>query len=191
MIKGYTTREAIENYMVIEIDETFDEQIDEWIEAIEEYIDNETNNDFTPVAEDAVDEDRTFDGSGTNTLYIDAATEIVEVRLSEDGDPLDVDTYVLYPKRADTTRKIVLKSNKFPCGIENIYINGKWGYATVPQDIKLAATILVAGIINNAWQSESEVQSTTIGRYSVTYKTKEQIDDYQKVEGILQYNKIF
>lgn len=187
--KGYTTKEAIENYLLIDIDDSFDEQIDEWIETVEEYIDHETNRDFAPVAEEAVLEDRTFDGDGTSSLIIDAATEIDEVRFSETGDPIDTDQYVLHPIRKDTTTKIVLKNYRFPRGVQNIYVKAKWGYAAVPKDVKFAATVLVSGIINNAWQSEGEVASMSIGRYSVTYKTKQQVDDFNKIEDILAYNK--
>lgn len=193
--KGYTTKEAVENYNLVEIDDSFNDQVDEWIESVEEYIDHETNRDFGPVSRDeegeidAVEEDRTFDGDGSNTLVIDAAAEITEVRFSETGDPIDPDQYVLHPIRKDTTTQIVLKNLRFPRGMQNIYVKAKWGYAAVPKDIKLAATVLVAGIINNAWQSEGEVQSMTIGRYSVTYKTKQQVDDFNKIEEILAFNK--
>lgn len=187
--KGYTTKEAIENYLLIDIDASFDDQVDEWIETVEEYIDHETNKDFAPVAETPVFEDRTFDGDGTNTMDIDPCTEVEEVRFSETGDPIDADQYVLYPVRKDTTDKIKMKYLRFPIGDQNIYVSAKWGYAAVPKDIKFAATVLVAGIINNAWQSEGEVASMTIGRYSVTYKTKSQVDDFNKIEEILAYNK--
>lgn len=191
MLKGYTDKTAIENYLLITIDASFDTQIDEWIESVEQYIDHETNRDFSVVEDDAIAEDRTFDGDRSNSITIDPTTEITEVRFSETGDPIDQDQYVLYPIRNPTTNKIVLRNLLFPRGIQNIYVKAKWGYASVPMDIKLAATVLVAGIINNAAQSEGEVQSMTIGRYSVTYKTKEQVDDFNKVSEILAYNKFY
>jgi len=189
MAKGYTTKEAVENYLLIDIDASFDEQIEEWIEGVEDHIDHETNRDFAVVAEDAVFEDRTFDGDGSRTLSIDACTDVEEIRFSETGDPIAADQYVRHPIRKPTTTKLQLKNLNFPKGIQNIYVSAKWGYAKVPLDIKLAATVMVAGIINNAWQSEGEVASMTIGRYSVTYKTKQQMDDFTKIEEILQFNK--
>lgn len=189
MVKGYTDKEAIENYLLIDIDDSFNAQIDEWIEAIEDYIDHETNRDFLVANEEAVPEDRTFDGDATSTLDIDPAILIDEVRFSETGDPIDPDQYVLYPVRKDTINRIKLKYLRFPEGDQNIYVKATWGYDTIPKDIKLAATVLVSGIINNAWDSAGEVQSMSIGRYSVTYKTKEQVDDFNKVSDILAYNK--
>lgn len=189
--KGYTTKESIENYLLIEIDESFDAQIDEWIEAVEEHIDHETNRDFTPVTGETTATDRQFDGDGTSELFIDPTTDIDEVRFGETSDPIDVAQYVASPYRDTTKNKITLRNLRFPKGLQNIYVKAKWGYEAVPKDIKLAATVLVAGIINNAWQSEGEVQSMTIGRYSVTYKTKEQLDDFKKVSDILAYNKSY
>ena len=189
MSKGYTTKAAIENYLLITIDDSFNGQIDEWIEAVEEHIDHETSRDFTPVEESAVFADRTFDGDGTMTLTIDPCTEIEEIRFSETGTPIDADAYVKHPIRKPTTTKIQLKHLAFPAGVQNIYVSAKWGYAAVPADIKIAATVMVAGIINNAWQSEGEIASMTIGRYSVTYKTKKQMDDFASIEQILAFNK--
>lgn len=185
--KGYTTKEAIENYLLIDIDASFDEQVDEWIESVEEYIDHETNRDFA-LAEDPADPaDRIFDGDGSNTLDIDPATAIESVSLN--GSVIAEDQYVLYPANKTTKTQIKLKNIRFPVGIQNVTVNANWGYDAVPKDIKLAATVLVAGIINNAWQSEGEIASMTIGRYSVTYKTKQQVDDFNKIEEILSYNK--
>lgn len=189
MLKGYTTKEAIENYMLIEIDASFDDQIDEWMESVEEYIDDETSRDFAPVAEDAVFEDRTFNGDNTAVLSIDAATEIEEIRFSENGDPIAASNYYTTPVRKPTITGIKLKNLVFPRGEQNIYVSAKWGYAAVPKDIKFAATVLMAGIIQNSWQAEGEIQSVTIGRYSVTYKDKSQITDFNRVSEILQYNK--
>jgi hypothetical protein len=192
MLKGYTSKEAIENYMLIDIDDSFDDQIDEWMETVEEYIDNTTNRDFTPVAEDAVAEDRTFDGDGTKTLVIDAATEITEVRFSETGDPIDAENYITTPIRKDTITGLKLKYLVFPCGTQNIYVKAKWGYAAVPKQVKMAATILMAGIIKEAYASEGEVQSVSVGRYQVTYRSvSEQATKHPEVDEMLQFNKRF
>lgn len=191
MTKGYTDKEAIENYLLVEIDASFDDQIDEWIEAIEEYIDHTTGRDFTVAVEEDASTDRTFNGDDSRTLDIDPAILVDEVRFSETGTPISEDQYVLYPVRKDTVTKIKMKYIDFPCGEQNIYVKAKWGYAEMKKDIKFAATVLVAGIVNNAWQSEGEVQSMSIGRYSVTYKNKAQVDDFAKIEEILSFNKRF
>lgn len=186
MIKGYTSKQAIEEYMLLTIDESMDERIDRWIEAVENYIDAETNNDFA-VAEDesGPEEERVYDGDGTSTLFIDPAMEISSVSIN-DGEPLDESSYVLYPANRYPKDKIALKScRKFLKGLQNITVTGRFGYDAVPADIEFVATVLVAGIINFSNQSEGEIQSMTIGRYSVSYKDKKQIGDFETVQATL------
>lgn len=185
--KGYTDKTNIENYMLVEIDGSFDTQVDEWIRTIEEYIEHETNKDFAKSDDTATD--RVYDGDGTQTLRIDPAKEVVGVKLSPTGTAIDTDQYVLYPANQTVKDKIKLKNIVFPTGDQNIVVKAKYGLENVPRDIEFAATVLVAGIIQNAWQSEGEVQSMTIGRYTVTYKDAEQIQDFNKVSDILEYNK--
>jgi hypothetical protein len=115
MPKGYTTKEAIENYMLIKIDSSFDAQINSWIEAVETYIDRYTRRDFTD-------------------------TEF---------------------------------------------------YPSIPADITLVATALVAGIINFSNNHEGEVQSMTVGRYSVTFKNDQQFSNQKQIEDILKSYKKF
>lgn len=190
MLKGYTTIEAIEKYAKITIDEADEETVEEYIEAVEEYIDHATGRDFSAVEEEAEFEDRTFDGDGSGTLAIDPATEIEEVRFSESGTPIAASNYYSVPVRKDTVTGIKLKNGmRFPVGEQNIYISAKWGYAGVPKDIKLAATVLATGILNNSKSTEGEIQSVSIGRYSVTYKNQSQLNDFNRVEEILAYNK--
>jgi hypothetical protein len=190
MIKGYTSKIAIENYLLIDIDPSFDSQIDKWIGAVEKYIDNQTDRDFA-IAEDesGSEEERVYDGDGSNTLRIDPAVEVTSVKLSPTDNALDAEKYVLYPANKTVKDKIVLRNLRFPRGLQNIVVGGRFGLDAVPADIEFAATVLVAGIINFAWQSEGEVQSITIGRYSVTYKNQKEISDFEKVQEILKNNK--
>jgi len=61
----------------------------------------------------------------------------------------------------------------------------------VPNDIKLATTILVSLIIEEAWQSEGETESESIGSYSITYRktetNKSKID--RAIETLKRYRK--
>jgi hypothetical protein len=172
-MKGYTTKEAIENYFLIDIDESFDTQIDDWIEASENIIDQETGRDFTPADADESTE-RLYDGDGTDILLIGGAIGGISVKLSPDSDPLDEDQYYLYPANKPVKRSIVLKYLKFPKGMQNIVVEAAYGEASLPADIKLAATILAGAMVSASKASgeDGEVQSTSIGRYSVTYRAK-------------------
>lgn len=114
-MKNYTTKQRIENYLLISIDENFDGQVESWIEAVETYIDRYTRRDF--------------------------------------ADPEQFDA--------------------------------------IPEDIKYAATILVSGIINYSLNSDGEVASMTVGRYSVSFKNDKQFNDKEQAIEILNSYKLF
>jgi hypothetical protein len=192
--KGYTSRTEIENYLVIDIDASFHDQVDRWICDIEKYIDQQTGRNFVA---DSVASARYFDGDNSRTLLIDDAVAITEIKTTDtvmvaDTDPLLADgDFILYPANKLPITKIALRASVFPAyPLRGIKITGKWGYSVaVPEDIKHAATVLVAGIINYSWTAEGEVKTMSIGRYSVTYHDKTQWMDYEKVDAVLDLYK--
>jgi len=178
-MKNYTSVENIENYLLIEIDEGFEPQVKRWIESTEEYIDKETGRNFVADKEFSV---RKYDGTGDSELLIDDCVEIKNVKI--DGEEKEV---LSYPANDLPKTKIALDGDKFTKGKQNIEVTAKWGYSEkVPADIEAAATILVAGIINRSLSHEGEVQSVNMGRYSVTYKTERQWNDYDNVQNTLK-----
>jgi len=187
-----TDKVAVQNLLLIDINESFDTQIDEWIEVVTAYIENMTGMTFLAYDGSAVASDRTFDGNAMNTLYIDPCTSVTEVRFAVAGDPIDTDHYITTPVRKDTIKAVKLKYMVFPEGIQNIYIKATWGWDAVPADIKMAATSLLAGIINEAWQSEGEVASVSTGRFSVTYKDiEQQMQKQPETMEIINFHKRF
>ncbi len=193
MPKGYTTRQRIENYLLITIDAGFYDQIDEWIEEIEAYIEQQTGRIFVAEAAGA-ETTRRFDGDNTCKLLIDDAIAITEIKLSDDSDALETTDFVTYPLNAQSlAKKVPISMVKLIAGIfpsyppQSISIKARWGYSeAVPADIRNAATVLVAGIINYSWNAEGEVKSESIGRYSVTYKDEKQWSDFERLESVLQ-----
>jgi len=194
MPKGYTSRAKIEDYMLITIDATFHARVDKWIEDMENYIDRMTGRNFVADAEES---DREFDGTGTRKLVIDDAVEVTDVQLAiGDSDTVDPDDLVKYPanyaSKGVPISRLEMRSAIFPRGQQNITVSGKWGFSEeTPGDIEMAATVLVAGIINFAHQSDGEVQSETIGRYSVTYKDDRQWADFERVPEVLKSYRKF
>jgi len=177
-IKNYCSVADIENYLLIEIDAGFESQIEEWIEAMENYIDKETGRNFKA---DAIASERLYDGDGDREIFIDDCVEIEKVELDDE----EID-YFAYP--ANETPKIIIarEYGKFTRGRQNVAITAKWGYSVaVPADIKFACTVLVAGIINNAADTGGEVKSMSMGEYSVTYKDAKQTSDFENVKNIL------
>lgn len=188
--KGYTSITQIEDYLLITIDPTFYTRIESWIGAIEKYIDKQTGRNF--VADSAASK-KVYDGDGSNSLLIDDAAAVTKLEI--DDTEIDTTEYYLYPVNDLPKTKIRLYGGRFTKSgftYQNISVTAKWGYsAAAPEDIALAATVLVAGIINFSLNSEGEVKSESIGRYSVTYKDKTEWADYDRVKEILDsYEKI-
>ncbi len=192
--KGYTTRVQIEDYLTITIDPAFYSRIDAWIGSIERYIDHRTGRNFVA---DAAASKRVYDGDGESNLLIDDCVAVTKLEIDETE--IDSDDYYLYPENAIAKgipiSQIKLFGARFSrCGLtrQNIWVTAKWGYSTVaPEDIALAATVLVAGIINFSLNSEGEVKSMTVGRYSVSYRDKSEWADYDRANEILDsYEKI-
>jgi len=192
MLKGYTTRPAIENYLLITIDSGFYNQINEWIEEIESYIDKKTGRNFLA---DSTASARLYDGTNTRELLIDDCVAITELKI--DADVIATDQYTLYPENAIVKgipiTKIKLIGSTFPKYPEQINsVKAKWGYSSaIPKDITTVATILVAGIINYSLNADGEVASETIGRYTVSYKDEKQWQDFERVGEILKYYRKF
>jgi hypothetical protein len=174
----YITQEELENYLLTEINISFADQIEKWIEAAEKYIEKYTGKVF-----ESVEETRLFDGSGRYKLLIDDCLEITKIEISD----TEINDYKLYP--ANKTPKIIIYyPSGFNSGYQNVSIEGKWGHSeTPPEDIKFATTVLVAGIINGQLK-EGAIKQEKIGNYAVTY-TEDQEKDYEQAMAILDMYK--
>jgi len=187
-MKNYTTIAEIEAYLLITIDDDFQLKVNAWIEAMEIYIDNITGRNF--VAEDGTE--KIYDGNGTKKLLIDDIIEIDKLEISSDQRVSfeEVTGFLSYPTNDTPKRKLILEEDVFVKGNQNIKITGDWGYSVAPpEDLKFAATILVAGIINFSMNADGEVESLTVGRYSVSYKDREKRDDFNRAKETLQMYK--
>lgn len=194
--KGYTTRQQVENYLLITVDESFHEQVDTWIAQAETMIETITGRTFIT---DATESARLFDGLGARWLAIDDAVAISKIEiLAADGtveDTIENESgkdkrFYTYPCNGrEPIRSIELGQGwlgSFSRGQQNIRITGRWGSTTgVPADIMFAATVLAAGIVKVGADAEGEVQSMTIGRYTVTYRTQDQMNDLKIAEATL------
>lgn len=179
-MRGYTTKSEIENYLLKNIDASFDDQIDNWIGAMESYVEKETGRVF--IADESFSTKK-YDGDNEDNLIIDDCIEIDSVTVEDK----EVD-YFSYPANSTPITKLILEDDYFDKGLQNVEVSAKWGYSEeVPDDIKFAVTVLVAGIVND--QSGEGVSSETIGPYSVTYKDKKELSDFENVKKILEKYK--
>lgn len=188
----YCSISDIENYLLIEVDPSFESQVSDWIEVMSKYIEEKTGRIF--IADDEAT-DKLYDGDSSNLVIIDDAISVNSVSIKE-GDSwreLDSDEYFIYPANRIPKTFIVANGWKFPKGYQNIKVNAKWGYAKeIPEDIKFACAVLVSGIINNSLSHEGEIQSVNIGAYSVSYKNQKQWQDFDQIDKILEnYKRYF
>ncbi|HEY1037153.1 MAG TPA: hypothetical protein VGE62_01065 [Candidatus Paceibacterota bacterium] len=167
----YTTPLKIEEYMMIEIEPSFEPVVERWIEAVSRMMDKYTNR--TLVA-DPADVTRYFNGDGKDVFFPDDILSITELKVGDEyGDNLVAVTgYGIYPKGGnEPVRQITLRSGSFTKGLQNIELKGKFGlFIETPADIELCATMLTAEIIKPSLPKvDTDIKSESIGNYSVTY----------------------
>lgn len=194
-----TTRDKVQKYLLITIDESFHDQVDEWIQGVTAYMEKATGR---KLEADGEASERVYDGDGTRELDIDEAVELDAVTVDETE--LTLTNILEYPANRPNLDggfdKLRIKSTamgSFAVGEQNVVVEARWGAfdtseegAGIPLDITHAATVFVAGIINASNQHEGEVQSETIGRYSVTYKTESEKNDFkQAMETLKRYRR--
>jgi hypothetical protein len=197
-MKGYCQVEDIENYTLTDVEESFEDNVEFWIGAMEQHIEKETGRVFIA---DSVASKRKYDGNDLNEIYIDECIEISGLKIYDDmGNTtydLTKDThYLVYPYNTLPIRKLMSKSynvlgfTRFLRGQGNVEVNAKWGYsAAVPDGIKFATIVLVAGIVNFSNNADGEVKSEKIGDYQVTYKDDQWKDFEMAKEIIGQFTK--
>jgi hypothetical protein len=193
-MKGYCSVANIEDYILTEIDASFEDTIEEWIGQIEAYIEKKTGRIFIA---DEIATERWFDGNGETDMYIDEFVEItdvviydalgnVEYNLTKDTNYIEF-PYNELPKRGLRVKYYnTIGFTYFPSGTKNIKVTAKWGYSVdVPELIKYATMVLTAGIINFSNKADGEVKSEKIGDYQVTYKDEAQWEDFKRANEII------
>jgi len=172
----YTTKSQIENYLQIDISNDLDSQVDSWIGMASKYIDNYTDRSF-----EASVETKKYAGGDTK-IWIDDLLSVANVFMVEndatgDSGTTELSTTDYYLKQGDDANrtpynKIEISENGdynyFESGQLNIWINGSWGFTeTVPADIKMIATKLVASVVKIG--KDGNVKSFSEHDYSVSY----------------------
>lgn len=183
MNREYTTVGEIENYLGINIDENFESQIQQWIEAMSDYVALYTSKEWSVTASIT----RKYTGNNTRSIPIDEAISVSSVLM--DGDDITADVE-MYPLNSLPIRRLFYSNGIFLKDYGNIAVTGIFGASsTIPEDIRFATTVLVSGIILAQTQQEGEIKSEKIGNYSVTYNTEAQRSDYQTVKQVLNVRK--
>lgn len=178
----YTTIEKIENYLLTEIDSSFESEVEYWIEVMSSYIEKETGRTFIADEEASI---RVYDGTGKDMIIIDDAIEIESVAVDDE----EID-FLSYPANTIPKTAVRTETGYFTKGKQNIDVSAKWGYSEeVPKDIEFVCTVFVSGIIQYSLDHEGELASISLGRYTASYKTEKQVKDIDMVGDILQKYK--
>lgn len=191
---AYTTRQNVEQYLNADLS-----SVDSWvttlIAAAKLWIDKYCGKTF-----EGVSADRYYDGNGTSRLLIDAFTGSPTVTVLEsDGTTLLALTegasedFVTYPLNSTEKNEIVLMVNNqigcFPNRKRSVKVTAVFGAgATVPDDVKLAATIMVSKVCEKRLKGGTP-SSESLGDYSISFKTQaeEDKDTFDQVEGLLDH----
>jgi len=191
----YCEKSDVERFLGI----TIADSLDFFIKSAMQIIDKETGRTFTANKKIAVAEERKYNGSNNDELYIDDFFEVEKLEVGNDlyGKNLteyDEDDFILFPLNADKKGQpfntIKLKYGVFPYGIANQIVTAKFGYGTLPDDIKFACITLAGGMYSYS-QGGDEIKSESIGAYSVSYGGDvDSWTDLKKVKEILyRYKK--
>ena len=172
---SYTNEQKIEQYLQIEIDDSIAAYVADWISWVSKYIDNYCNTTF-----EASITTKYYDTVGQSRLFIDNCLSVTSLEfLDENGDNYATLTensdFWLYPLNTTTKNEIRLdpygRHSNFLIGSKRLKIIGNFGVAsTVPADIEMVATQMVADIIRQHSGEAKDKKAETLGEYSVTYE---------------------
>ncbi len=170
----YTTIAKVEAYLLEEIADSFEANVERWISGISRNMDEMANRKLvadTYESDEAL-ELRYFDVENLGYVSIDDCVEIdsVEYKSGTSWVALDTTEYETYPTLAPFRKLVAV----FPPGMQTVRVRARWGYMDeITEDLEWAATVLVAGVcIANqavAGRNPGPVSSEKIGNYSVSY----------------------
>jgi hypothetical protein len=192
---AYLTEGDLENYILQDIDSSYSTWITSVISQVTAYINNYCGINF----ENSASSNRYFDGDGFADLKIDDYQLTSEIKiLDTDGSTIatlvkDTDYYE-YPYN-DTIKNIIRLSASgqqevFPDRPRSVKVTGIFGYASAPDDIKLAAIKLAAKVINEGLRGGA-VDSESLGSYKIDYKDLDEYKDSLGIKEILnQYRSL-
>lgn len=188
---AYTSKGIIQRYLTTDIHSSFDSQISDWITAVTNWINNYTGKTF-----ETASADKYYDGNGLKFLPVDTFVGSPTVTILNIDGTTDVvlteghaNDYVTYPLNETAKDEIHLTANAryttFPKGIRRIKITADFGYASsVPKDIELVATKLVAEIIREGLKG-GKLDRVQLGDYEAQFKDIDEKADALGIYNIL------
>jgi len=176
----YTSKEKIQNFLLTDIDDSLDSQLELWITAAENFINYYTGRKDGFNVNTA--ETRYYDGNDKRVIDIDDFVSLSSVEYLE-ADSGDVEwtlteglesDYITYPYNDTPKYRLELVSSAqiglFYSGIKRLKVTGIFGHkSSVPADIELAATMLVSDIVKQG-RDGGIPTSENLGDYSTSFE---------------------
>lgn len=185
----YITKGDIQNFMLQDINPSYDSFITTIIAFVEDYIDKYCGTTFGSEANAT----RYFDGSGENELFIGDFSTITSVAIL-DGQGNVQNTLVenidfnTFPYNSTPKTTLILASggqlSRFPCRRRSVKVVGVFGYSSAPSPVKLAGLQLCQKLLDQGLRG-GQVTSENLGSYSISYEKVDEEADSLGVKDIL------
>ncbi len=169
---AYTTIAKVEGVIGRTIPAALSATVNDWIAAVTVWINNYCKTSF----ETGVAETRYYDSNGGNSIIVDdfvgTATVLVLDAYGATESTLVAADFNVYPLNTTTKNEIRLASGslrRWPTRSRSISVTATFAKsASVPADVSLAATKLVAELVNGNL-GQGDLSSVSLGDYSLTY----------------------
>ena len=187
----YTTTQDVCQYLGIDVpSESSDEdhELDLMILAMSVYIDRQANRRIFRTEPTTI----LYDGDGSDLMVIEDVLDLELHPLEVLVGGVAVEVYQ-YPQRKEHTSRIVLgDGQRFTVGKQNVSVTGVHAMCSeLPEDVKFACTVLVAGAYNAKLTAGKVGTTEQIGSYSVTYRTDKDKANFETAKKMISsYRRI-
>ena len=185
----YTDIESVAAYLGIDAPAGSSEEAEEiagYIRAMSATMDNMSGRRLYGDEETT----NTYDGEKGEILHVKDVCAISEVLL--DGADVTEAIYK-YPQNKAYASRLVLPGKSWGTKRQSVEVTGIHAmHDELPEDIKLACTIFVAGVYRNAHPDpdfKGEVTSEKMGNYTVSYASAKQVGDAANAKALLSSYK--
>jgi len=194
----YTTEQKVKDYLGITSLPSPLTSISAWISSIESFINNYCNTEFE--TEPATT--KLYDGTGKRFVLVDNLLTLTKVEILNNDGNVDftidaTDEYYLYPANKTPKTRIVIESANAPIsifqkGYQNVKVTGTFGHSSsVPKDVELAATKLVAGIMEEKYVKDvGQIKSERLGEYDITVQDIDKMANHLDIYAILDRYRV-
>jgi hypothetical protein len=198
---AYTTRQKVEQYLNADLSAVSSE-VGNWITAAEKIINaylgysfaSSNSDKYYDLREDIIFTDR-FTGTPTVVIY-NSDGSIYKTLTEGLGNDFTCQPYnegyfdrIVFLKNPLMFENLIMDEGDNEVTYKQVKVTANFGAgATVPEDIALACTMIVAGIAEKRLKGGNP-SSESLGDYSITYKSIEGSSEFSSIKAILDSYK--